>query len=179
MAGGIEFDRGKFEELIVYIATRLPPRAALGRVKLAKLLMQSDFTAFVRLGRSITGATYIKAPFGHLAREQDSIEGRLEHAKRLAVVEEDYYGKTLKHISAQDDPDMTGFSEDEIAIIEGALRLYGHESASYLTELSHQEIGWIVADADEEIPYDAVFLERPNADDLAHASALAEQHGWD
>jgi hypothetical protein len=32
----------KFKELIVYIARRLPPEAALGRVKLAKLLMKCD-----------------------------------------------------------------------------------------------------------------------------------------
>lgn len=179
MAGGIEFNEDKFEQLILYIAKRLPPEAALGRVKLAKLLMHSDFTAYVRLGRSITGATYVKAEFGHLALEQDSVEGRLEHRKRLAVVEEDYYGKKLKHITAQRDPDMTDFSEDEIAIIEGALRLYGHESASYLSALSHREIGWIVADENEEIPYDSIFLRRPTEAQLTHAALVADEHGWD
>lgn len=39
------FDPEKFNELIVYIAKRLGPEAALGRVKLAKLLMQGDFGA--------------------------------------------------------------------------------------------------------------------------------------
>jgi hypothetical protein len=39
------FDRTKLEELIVYIAKRLGPEAALGHVKLAKLLMASDFAA--------------------------------------------------------------------------------------------------------------------------------------
>jgi hypothetical protein len=50
-----DFDPSKFNELIVYLATRLGPEAALGRVKLAKLLMQSDFGAYERRGVSITG----------------------------------------------------------------------------------------------------------------------------
>lgn len=56
----VEFDSKKFNELIVYIATRLGPEAALGRVKLAKLLMQSDFGAYELRGAPITGATYEK-----------------------------------------------------------------------------------------------------------------------
>ena len=42
---GREFDQEKFEQLILYIARRLGPEAALGRVKLAKLLMLIDFTS--------------------------------------------------------------------------------------------------------------------------------------
>jgi hypothetical protein len=52
VAGRGEFNRKKFEELIVYIAKRLGPEAASGRVKLTKLLMLSDFAAYQRLGTS-------------------------------------------------------------------------------------------------------------------------------
>jgi uncharacterized phage-associated protein len=178
MAGGTEFDQRKFDELVVYIARRLPPEAALGRVKLAKLLMQADFTAFVRLGRSITGATYEKWEHGHLPSELIMTEKDLQ-GEAIDIETVDYFGKRLKHITAKRDPDMSEFSEDEIAIIEGALRRYGHESASYLRELSHREIGWLVADDHEEIPYDSVFLRRPTEAQLAHAASVADEHGWD
>jgi hypothetical protein len=64
-----KFDPAKFNELIVYIATRLGPEAALGRVKLAKLLMQSDFGAYERRRAPITGATYEKWEHGHLPKQ--------------------------------------------------------------------------------------------------------------
>lgn len=158
-----QFNRGKFEELIVYFARRLGPEAALGRVKLAKLLMHSDFIAFRRLGRPITGATYEKWEHGHLPREFVMVEKDLIAAGAIEQEEVAYYGKQLKHTTAGRDPDMSGFSEDELAIIEGAIRIYGHESATYLSDLSHESPGWRLAEMREVIPYETALIgtERP------------------
>jgi uncharacterized phage-associated protein len=175
-----EFDRRKFEELIVYIARRLPPQAALGRVKLAKLLMLADFTAYTRWGRSITGATYEKWEHGHLPSELIMAEKDLNgHAIDLEAV--DYYGKKLKHITARRDPNMADFSDDELAVIEGVLRFYGHESASYLKKLSHDELGWKLARDHEAIPYFTIFLSKtgPTDADVRRGEELASLHGWD
>ena len=159
MAADTEFNRAKFEELIVYIARRLPPEAALGRVKLAKLLMLSDFTAFVRLGHSITGATYEKWEHGHLPRELLLTERDLQGAA-IDIEITDYYGKQLKHVTAMRDPDMSQFSEDEIGIIEGVLKTHGHASATYLSQLSHDEAGWILTDYKSEIPYETALISK-------------------
>jgi uncharacterized phage-associated protein len=177
---GSEFDRKKFEELIVYIAKRLGPEAALGRVKLAKLLMLSDFGAYQRLGRPITGATYEKWEHGHLPRELLLVQRDLEAKGAISTEVEDYYGKPLKHIAAHRDPDLSEFDEDELAIIEGALRQYGHESASYLSKLSHDELGWRLAGDHEPIPYNTVFLSKtgPTDEDVRRGEELASLHGW-
>jgi Protein of unknown function (DUF4065) len=163
VAGGREFDRGKFEELIVYLARRLPPEAALGRVKLAKLLMHSDFTAFQRLGSSITGATYEKWEFGHFPQQFVMVEKDLLAGGAIAEEDTDYFGKRLRHVTARRDPDMSAFSDDEIAIIEGAILWYGHESAKYLSDLAHRDPGWVLAQDRETIPYETVLIgtERP------------------
>lgn len=158
MAGGAEFNREKFKELIVYIAHRLGPEAALGRVKLAKLLMHSDFIAFRRLGHSITGATYEKWEHGHLPHELLMAQRDLEAVGDLEIESVSYYGKSLKHITARRDPNLAGFSEDEIAIIEGAIRLYGHESATYLSHLAHQEPGWMLSEDHAVIPYETSLI---------------------
>jgi len=160
MAGGKEFDSPKFDELIVYIAKRLPPEAALGRVKLAKLLMHSDFTAFLRLGRSITGATYEKWEHGHLPKELLLAERDLQADGSLVQESVDFYGRRLRHITAKRDPNLSDFTEDEIAIVEGALRLYGHESASYLSLLAHDEPGWVLSDDNAPIPYESALIGR-------------------
>jgi uncharacterized phage-associated protein len=155
VARGTPFNREKFEELIVYIAKRLGPEAALGRVKLAKLLMLSDFAAYQRLGKPITGATYEKWEHGHFPRELVMAEKDLgdDGDGSITMEEVDYYGKRLRHINARRDPDLSGFSEDELGIIEQTLLFYGYESASYLRALSHREIGWELAEDREVIPY--------------------------
>ena len=158
MAGRTEFSQEKFEQAILYIATRLPAEAGLGRVKLAKLLMHSDFTAFARLGRSITGATYQKWEHGHLPAELIRVEKDMLAAGRLKQEETDYYGKLLKHTTAVDTPNMEGFEEDELAIIEGSLKQFGHESAAYLSWLSHQELGWQLSKEHDEIPYETFLI---------------------
>jgi hypothetical protein len=175
------FNRSKFEELIVYIARRLGPEAALGRVKLAKLLMQSDFGAYARYGRSITGATYEKWEHGHLPRELLLAERDLEAQGAILMEEVNYYGKRLRHITAARDPDLSGFSEEELAAVEHALWQFGHESARYLSELSHLELGWKLAEWKEPIPYNTAFLGRGGvtAADIRRGEELASVHHWD
>jgi uncharacterized phage-associated protein len=174
------FDRQKFNELIVYIAKRLGPEAALGRVKLAKLLMFSDFGAFQRFGKPITGATYEKWEQGHLPNELLLAQRDLEADGSISTEVVDYFGKRLSHITADRDPDMSSFSEDELAVIESALRRYGHESATYLSQLSHQEVGWRLAKMKETIPYATVYLGSGGVSEatIRRGEELASLHGW-
>lgn len=175
-----DFNEKKFRELIVYIARRLGPEAALGRVKLAKLLMASDFGAYERLGRSITGATYEKWEHGHLPKQMLLAQRDLEAAGILRVETVDYFGKKLNQISAERDPDMSDFSEDELAVIEKALRHFGYESASFLSAQSHLELGWRLADWKEPIPFRTVFLGSGavSEGDVRRGEELASLHGW-
>jgi hypothetical protein len=175
-----DFNQRKFQELIVYIARRLGPEAALGRVKLAKLLMASDFGAYERFGSSITGATYEKWEQGHLPRELMMADRDLVAQGAISVEDEDYFGKTLKRVTARRDPDMSEFSEDELAVIELAIQRFGHETATRLSELSHLELGWRLAEWKEPIPYRTVFLGKGGVSesDLRRGEELASLHGW-
>jgi antitoxin SocA-like protein len=177
---GDQFNSRKFTELIVYIAKRLGPEAALGRVKLAKLLMASDFGAYERFGQSITGATYERWEHGHLPREMLLAQRDLEAGGDIRVETVDYFGKQLKHITAHRDPDMSEFSEDELGVVETALLQFGHESATHLSHLSHLELGWRLANWKEAIPYRTVYLGRGGVSDadLRRGEELASSHGW-
>ena len=48
----------------------------------------------------------------------------------ITVEDENYFGKTLRRVTALRDPDMSDFTEDELAVIEMALQRFGHETAS-------------------------------------------------
>lgn len=175
-----EFNDKKFKELIVYIAKRLGPEAALGRVKLAKLLMASDFGAYERLGCSITGAVYEKWEHGHLPRQMLLAQRDLEGAGDIRVEAVDYFGKKLNHITAERDPDMSDFSEEELAVIEKALHYFGFESAAFLSAQSHLELGWRLSNWKEPIPYRTVFLGAGSVSegDIRRGEELASLHGW-
>lgn len=181
MAETAPFNEKKFKELIVYIARRLGPEAALGRVKLAKLLMQSDFGAYARFRKPITGATYEKWEHGHLPRELLLAERDLEAQGAIAAEDVEYYGKRLHRIAAKRDPDLSDFTEDELAVIEVAIRQFGHESATHLSDLSHRELGWRLADWKEPIPYHTVYLGTGGVTeaDLRRGEELASTHRWD
>jgi hypothetical protein len=173
------FNQQKFEELIVYIAKRLGPEAALGRVKLAKLLMLSDFGSFQRSGVSITGATYEKWEHGHFPRELVLAERDLE-GQGIASEDVTYYGKRLHHITALRDPDMSDFTEDELAVVEVVLQRFGSESATHLSGMSHRELGWRLAEWKEVIPYETVVLGTGGVSDVdvRRGEELASLHGW-
>jgi len=173
MTAQVAFNRTKFRELIVYFARRLEPQAALGRVKLAKLLMTSDFSAFAILGRPITGATYEKWEFGHLPRELLLTDRDLQAEGAIEIETVDYYGRQLRHVTARRDPDMSAFTEDELGIVESAIRAYGYASATFLSQLAHQELGWILAADKETIPYESVLLEMTRPPDNVFAEFRA------
>ncbi len=174
------FDPSRFNELIVYMAKRLGPEAALGRVKLAKLLMQSDFGAYERRGVSITGATYEKWEHGHLPQQLLLAQRDLEARGDIATEAVDYYGKRLMRITALRDPDLSGFDEDDLADVERAILRFGHESASYLSGLSHLEVGWRLAQMKEVIPYNTVFLGGGGVTDadIRRGDELASLYNW-
>jgi uncharacterized phage-associated protein len=181
MTGSTGFNETKFHELIVYIAKRLEPEAALGHVKLMKLLMLSDFTAFARTGEPITGATYEKWEHGHFPREWVVAEKDLDATNAIKQETVNYYGKQLHHVTAGRDPDMADFSDEQLAIVETIIRRYGYESAAYLSGLSHKELGWKLTKYKEEIPYQTVFLGSGGvaAEDVRRGEELASVHGWD
>lgn len=52
------------KELIVYIANKLALHPKFGATKLNKILFYSDFIAYAKLGKSITGEKYQKLPLG-------------------------------------------------------------------------------------------------------------------
>src|SRR5437868_14530692 len=63
------FHEDKLAELILYIAERSEHDKEFGKTKLLKLIAYSDFGAYQRLGRPITGAHYRKLPHGPAPRE--------------------------------------------------------------------------------------------------------------
>ncbi|MEA2386836.1 MAG: hypothetical protein QOJ22_1010 [Thermoleophilaceae bacterium] len=166
MAGGIDFNRGKFKELVLLFAHEAARTGdeGFGMVKLNKLLYHADFEAFRRFGRPITGASYERQEFGPVARPLPLVLDELAAAGRLSwelIARGDH---TAKVPGLTDDPnaapDLSQFVDqerDQIRETLRALATYGGKSVSHW---SHEEsAGWrMVAEDGREIEYETAFF---------------------
>jgi uncharacterized phage-associated protein len=181
MAGGIEFDNGKFKELVLLLAERSKEDRRMSRVKLNKLLYRADFEAFRILGHSITGATYVKGEHGPMAKELPGAEHELERRGYLKWRIEQAGPHEQKIPVANEPADADQFPPDELLIIDAALSELAAYGGKGAREWSHKEsVGWNEVKDDQEIPYhSAMFSMDPIPDeDIDLARALAIKRNW-
>ena len=120
----------KFKELMLYIAKRSFDDPFYGATKLNKILFFSDFLAFKKFGKSITGQTYRKLDFGPApARMQDVRDELIRDgdAARQKTELDGFFQDRLVHLR---DPKLDEFSGEEIALVEEMIALLRNKSAT-------------------------------------------------
>jgi hypothetical protein len=154
----IKKDRNKLKQLIHYVAYRSADNpAALGAVKLNKVLWYSDQIAYLSTGTPITGEKYIKKQRGPVSSNLMPLVTELEQEDKLAVRNLDNQGTQFLALTT---PDVSMFKSEEIRIIEDAIQIVCHQhTARSISEQSH-DIVWKLAELDEEIPYHAILAGR-------------------
>jgi hypothetical protein len=135
-------------------------RSALGKTVLYKLCYFSDFDFYELNERSITGMDYYKLPRGPAPSDFDATMKKLEKhglAKEEKVDRDDgSYPRYVYHLLKDADP-ADVFSQEEIDMMDWVFDRYGKMTASALSDLSHQDVPWMITDDKEVIPYEAVF----------------------
>src|SRR5665213_3249388 len=86
----LSFQREKMRELVLFVAQSEVDDPYFGRVKLAKLLYYIDNEAFLKLGKSITGARYQKLPEGPAAREFVPLRDEMMAKNEAKETEQDW-----------------------------------------------------------------------------------------
>ncbi len=176
----IVFDREKFAELILYIARRSEGDPSFGATKLNKILFFSDFVAYRKSLRPITGATYQKLPYGPVPRELPSVKQELEASGDATEVERDYFGRKQRCMVTRREPRLGRFTGEEIAIVGDVIAELRNLDASGSSEISHEFIGWKYANLGEEIPYETALLTfgTLTQKDIEIGRSLARKYGW-
>ena len=163
---GFEFDRSKFKELMLHIATRCENDPRFGAVKLNKILYYSDALHYAQHGLPITGAVYVKRKFGQAPRDLVQLRDELISEGRAHLKRSRYVGQLQKRLVALDNPDLSRFSATEIETVHELIEALWDKSATEESQASHRLMGWQCARDGEEIPYHAIFLiDRPITDD--------------
>jgi len=178
--GKFEFNEAKFKELILYIADRCSDDTDFGAVKLNKILFYSDFFAYGKTGKPITGATYFKLPLGPAPKQLVPMREKMKKDSEIAVYLKRYFSYQQERIIPLREANLDNFSAEEISIVEQVINLFHGVNGAEISSKSHMELGYQIANEQGEIPYEAAFLSNlPVSDyEIEHGLELAKNYGW-
>lgn len=177
-----QFKREKFEALVLFIAHRRADDSRFGRTKLAKALFYSEFDAYRDQGEALTGATYIRMPFGPFPQELEATEKALDDRGfvYLDYVKDVYEEKRIVPLKPRED--LGGLFEPWVLQLVGTWTdRVASATAREISRLSHHHPGWLLArNTGELIPYETALLpqERPTGQDAERAKQIARERGW-
>jgi len=169
----------RLRELVLFISERCWQEENFGAVMLRKILLQSDIAAFVDHGQSISGATYIKQPFGPVPAGLQEIENQMENgAEILKYKRTDQFGYAHTILLPLRRPHLSSFTGSEIDILCRAIDKFRHYTAGELSRVSHG-VAWHGAEKGAQIPYEGFLLDNPEPteDDEQWALSMVSQYG--
>ncbi|MGE0000293.1 MAG: Panacea domain-containing protein [Ilumatobacteraceae bacterium] len=152
------YDERKFTELLVYVASRLRSDRSGGATKLNKILFFADFAHVRRTGAPITGAMYQKLEHGPAARRLRPVRDQLIANGEAELRDEEFLGYQQHRLVTRREPDLTVFTDDELATIDKVLADLDGLNARQVSDLSHEEAGWRLVDFGDDIPYEAALV---------------------
>jgi hypothetical protein len=148
----------KFRELVLFLAEKSTGDRPFGAIKLNKLLFYVDFIAYLTLGEAVTNHKYQKLENGPAPRAFLPLTKKMEQKGEIAYRVENYFGKEKRRMVALRDPDLSGFSGEEVALIDNVVAEFWGKNATEMSEMSHEFIGWKLAEIGEDIPYDVALV---------------------
>jgi hypothetical protein len=153
------FKRDKFKELVLYLSERSEADPNFGETKLNKLLFYIDQVAYRELGEPVTGAKYQKLRWGPAATAMLPIQQEMESDGDLKIRPGLRGAYMQKKPIALRQPNLRAFTGEEIALIDQMVSALWGLGAVDVSDLSHNHIGWQLAQEREEIPYESAFVE--------------------
>lgn len=159
----------KYENVILYLISNMSDKRIHGKKKLAKLLYYVDFDRFEfnESMKTITGDEYHHLPMGPVPENFQQVVRNLADENKLDVKEvQEYntYHPTTVY-SANVEPDMSVFDEDDLKILARVIRHYGSKSGGDLERMSHEEAPWSAVDDQQPIPFELAFYRETDFSD--------------
>jgi uncharacterized phage-associated protein len=134
----------KLRNLILAIAVH-PSVKSLGLTKLWKLIYFVDVAALREHGSTITGSEFVKYQHGPVPSRGEKILKSMKREALIATEQRVNAGYAQTSVVALAQPDTSVFSSEERAIIERVCAELGRKTAKALSDLSHDEPAWALA----------------------------------
>lgn len=141
----------KLKEAILLILKVMGSRAS--KVKLAKALFFSDFSAYKKYHTPITGDKYVHYPYGPLPSHFENAIGQLEKENALLILPRER--KQGWRFEVQRKAKKI-FTKEEVELIEEIASFLKDKTAVQVSELSHLFKGWQITKDREYINYELI-----------------------
>lgn len=169
----------KFEETIIYIALKSEKDQRFGAIKLNKILYYADKTAYLSLGKTITGIEYQHLEEGPAPKALLPVRNQLIEEGAIEIEFRRYFSGIQQRIVAKRTPKTSIFKKQEIEIIDEIIEILWHLNGQDVSNLSHDEFGWKVTKDLETIPMRTAWLssEPLSMEQVELGQKIAERHG--
>ncbi len=147
----------KFKEVFLYILGKVGSRPNIGQTVLYKLLYFIDFDYYEKYEEQLIGATYIKNTFGPTPISFAKIVKQMVREGKLVEVKSKYFDRDQTKYIPVAEANVSKLSGQELKHIDDVLLRLAHLTAKQLSELSHKDTPWRVADDKEVLDYEYVF----------------------
>ena len=151
----------KFQEVLLYILSKVGAKPNVGETVLYKLLYFIDFDFYELYEEQLIGATYIKNKYGPTPIEFKAIVEGMIAKKDLEKVKSLHYMYDQKKYLPCRAPDISKLSAREIELIDKVLNTLSDMSATKISEYSHGDIPWLTTEEGKAINYESVFYRTP------------------
>jgi len=153
-SGFKEYDLEKLKNMILYLVKRLD---GVLETKLNKLLWYCDFLNFKETSVSITGAQYIRLPYGPVPDNYERIIGIMQ-PELLRMAEIPFNTKEGivlgKRFTALVEPEKSMFSEKESEIMNFIADTFRNDTSTSIMNKSHQETAYLKCEDGDIISYE-------------------------
>jgi putative zinc finger/helix-turn-helix YgiT family protein len=150
-SGYKKLDIAKLFNLIIYFCkdNNIP------KTKLNKLLFYADFKHYKEYTVSITGAKYAHLPFGPAPDHYQFYLATLQDEVKAIQIEERIFSNYVgEYVCAIKEPNLSLFSTTELKILATVKEYFAKFTASAISKLSHDEVGYQSTKDGEIISYE-------------------------
>lgn len=169
-----QINEEKYQNVILYLCSKLRDNKVWGKVKLAKLLYYVDFDRFEydESMVTVTGDVYKRLPHGPFPESFEKVAKDLEELGKLSISEKEWSSdkKAVVIYEALKEADESVFSPEELFILDRVVTLYGNLSGAELEAKSHREAPWLGVEHCDEIPFELAFYRGTDFSDAMRAA---------
>ncbi len=133
----------------------------VGRTVIYKLLYFSDFNFYEIYEVPITGERYLKKPNGPVSSHFIDLKNELINEGKIKEDIEKVISYNRYRYTSLKEPDISCLNKNEIEIIDDTINKISNMSAKEISDYSHGDMPWKVAENNEELDYEFVFYRDP------------------
>lgn len=156
-----KFNKNKFKQVLLYILERCGAKPNVGETVLYKLLYFIDFNYYELFEDPLMGESYRRIKFGPAPCHFNSVVEEMIEAKEIKPLTTDYYGRRQKKYLPLIFPDLSIINAREKQVIDSVIDNLSSKDAATLTNYSHEDMPWKMAQDKERIDYESVFYRTP------------------